>query len=125
MLLPVVRRDLELVRPDRACRPGRSRRCAVSVQVVVGTAVAVERDLPVPLVAPNPVPVDRERAAAVDVRAGHREQLRACAASSGQVTCVEAGRCPGDSIVTPTWVGARSVGMVSPGNASNSVAIVR
>src|SRR5665647_1507323 len=31
----------------------------------------------------------------------------------------------GEPIVTPTWVGARSVGMMRPGRASNSVEIVR
>ena len=64
------------------------------------------------------VPVSVDRTNGFDTR-------NSCGAASLTRHCTVVGLVPGMPTLTPTWVGARSVGMVTPGIASNSVAMVR
>ena len=97
----------------------------VSVHDVVAKVTLSSETLPDPLDAPNPRPlIVTERAVSAERRNG-LDTENSCGAAELTMHLTVVGLEPGVPMLTPTWVGARSVGMVTPGIASNSVAIVR
>ncbi len=100
----------------------------MSVHFVGASVVVPSLIVPVPWAAPKPRPLTVTCLAVPVAVLGTTALSTAntCGATglTGQRTATFCS-VPGVPMLTPTWVGARSVGMVTPGIASNSVAMVR
>ncbi len=103
----------------------------VSLQVAVVTLLPSSVSWPVPLLVPNPVP-DTVNPGDVPVVYGrdtaYSSGWRVAAVAAGSLTEHLSPICawaPGSWMLTPTWVGAVSAGMMIPGHASKSAEIVR
>ena len=96
----------------------------VSSHAVVGSAIVPSRVTdPAPLAAPRPVPVIVNEPLP---ETKGLETASSWGATGSWVHSTPWGRpVDGEAMVVPTCVGARSVGMIRPGRASNSVAMVR